>query len=189
MNQQTYRKITDGIRRLENGEKIVQFINSIATKIVYMAYVVGIIILFDEKNKGLARFVAVTAISFILVSIVRRFINSERPYTMYDFKPIIEKNKRGESMPSRHVFSAFIIGMAFLYIGEIPLGIIVFVCGLIIAIVRVISGVHFPKDVIGRDSVRCSRILHILELREFKAGLKSHNKCLKWEFKYGSKIF
>ena len=138
MNQQTYRKITDGIRRLENGEKIVQFINSIATKIVYMAYVVGIIILFDEKNKGLARFVAVTAISFILVSIVRRFINSERPYTMYDFKPIIEKNKRGES----------IIGMAFLYIGEIPLGIIVFVCGLIIAIVRVISGVHFPKDVI-----------------------------------------
>ena len=158
MNQQTYRKITDGIRRLENGEKIVQFINSIATKIVYMAYVVGIIILFDEKNdfktfklgknKGLARFVAVTAISFILVSIVRRFINSERPYTMYDFKPIIEKNKKGESMPSRHVFSAFIIGMAFLYIGEIPLGIIVFVCGLIIAIVRVISGVHFPKDVI-----------------------------------------
>ena len=112
MNQQTYRKITDGIRRLENGEKIVQFINSIATKIVYMAYVVGIIILFDEKNKGLARFVAVTAISFILVSIVRRFINSERPYTMYDFKPIIEKNKKGESMPSRHVFSAFIIGMA-----------------------------------------------------------------------------
>ena len=139
MNQQTYRKITDGIRGLENGEKIVQFINSIATKIVYMAYVVGIIILFDEKNKGLARFVAVTA---------RRFINSERPYTMYDFKPIIEKNKKGESMPSRHVFSAFIIGMAFLYIGEIPLGIIVFVCGLIIAIVRVISGVHFPKDVI-----------------------------------------
>ena len=45
MNQQTYRKITDGIRGLENGEKIVQFINSIATKIVYMAYVVGIIIL------------------------------------------------------------------------------------------------------------------------------------------------
>ena len=105
MNQQTYRKITDGIRGLENGEKIVQFINSIATKIVYMAYVVGIIILF-------------------------------------------EKNKKGESMPSRHVFSAFIIGMAFFYIGEIPLGIIVFVCGLIIAIVRVISGVHFPKDVI-----------------------------------------
>ena len=66
MNQQTYRKITDGIRGLENGEKIIQFINSIATKIVYMAYVVGIIILFDEKNKGLARFVAVPAISFIL---------------------------------------------------------------------------------------------------------------------------
>ncbi len=39
---------------------------------------------------------AVTAISFILVSIVRRFINSERPYTMYDFKPIIKKRiKRG----------------------------------------------------------------------------------------------
>ena len=35
MNQQTYRKITDGIRGLENGEKIVQFINSIATKIIY----------------------------------------------------------------------------------------------------------------------------------------------------------
>lgn len=53
MNQQTYRKITDGIRRLENGEKIVQFINSIATKIVYMAYVVGIIILLMRKIKDL----------------------------------------------------------------------------------------------------------------------------------------
>lgn len=64
MNQQTYRKITDGIRGLKNGEKIVQFINSIATKIVYMAYVVGIIILFDEKNKGLARFVACNSHKF-----------------------------------------------------------------------------------------------------------------------------
>ncbi len=53
MNQQTYRKITDGIRGLENGEKIIQFINSIATKIVYMAYVVGIIILLMRKIKDL----------------------------------------------------------------------------------------------------------------------------------------
>lgn len=148
MNQQNYRKITDGIRSLKNGEKIVQFINSLATKIVYMAYLVALVVLINDKNKDITRFVLVTAISFVLVSVVRRIINSERPYTMYDFKPIIEKDKKGESMPSRHVFSAFIIGMAFLYIGEISLSIIIFACGVIIAVVRVLSGVHFPKDVI-----------------------------------------
>ena len=51
-------------------------------------------------------------------------------------------------MPSRHVFSAFVIGMAFLHM-NIVLGIIILIIGCLMAVIRVIVGVHFPRDVIA----------------------------------------
>ena len=51
-------------------------------------------------------------------------------------------------MPSRHVFSAFVIAMSALYIC-IPLGICMMLLAVIMAFERVICGVHFPKDVIA----------------------------------------
>lgn len=55
-------------------------------------------------------------------------------------------------MPSRHVFSAFIIGMAYLYV-SIPMGIVIMMIGVLLATVRVIAGVHFPKDVIAGAAI------------------------------------
>ena len=79
--------------------------------------------------------------------------DQKRPYVVYDFTPLIVKEKKGQSMPSRHVFSAFVIAMSALYIC-IPLGIFMMLLAVIMAFERVICGVHFPKDVIGRGSYR-----------------------------------
>lgn len=86
--------------------------------------------------------------SFIFVSFIRKCLDSPRPYTKYNITPIVKKDKEGESMPSRHIFSITIIAMCWLYIYQ-PVGIILLVMTLVLAVLRVVMGVHFIKDVIA----------------------------------------
>ena len=92
--------------------------------------------------------IVVPATAFVVVSIFRNFIDSPRPYTKYEITPLINKDKIGESFPSRHTLSAFLITMTGFYV-YFPVGIVLAVMSLIIAITRVVSGVHFTKDVIA----------------------------------------
>ena len=57
------------------------------------------------------------------------------------------KDKKGSSMPSRHVFSATIISVSVFFMLPV-LGISLFLIALAIAVLRVVLGVHFIKDVI-----------------------------------------
>ena len=54
--------------------------------------------------------------SFIVVSFFRKCIDAQRPYVKYNITPLVKKDKEGESMPSRHVFSITIIAMCWFYI-------------------------------------------------------------------------
>ena len=116
-------------------------------KDLYMAYFVMLIFLAVNRDERVIRIVLVTGISFILVSIFRYVVDAPRPYTLYEFKPVVKKEKTGQSMPSRHVFSAFVIGMSALYI-SVHLGILILADSFLMCFMRVIAGVHFPKDVI-----------------------------------------
>ena len=95
----------------------------------------------------LAVTITVPFISFVVISVIRAVLNSPRPYELYKIKPVINKETRGKSFPSRHVFSAFVIGTTVLY-SNIILGIIVFAVGILIGFIRVIAGVHFIRDVL-----------------------------------------
>lgn len=148
MTQETYIKITEKIRATRYGEKIVVFINKLLTEIVYIAFFALLANLALHRDKDIIRIVLVTGISFVLVSVSRHFIDAERPYIKYNFAPLVQKEKKGESMPSRHVFSAFVIGVAFLYM-NVALGIIMLIIGTLMAVTRVVVGVHFPRDVIA----------------------------------------
>jgi phosphatidylglycerophosphatase B len=101
-----------------------------------------------EDYLMLTKCIVVPATAFVVVSIFRKLIDSSRPYTKYDITPLINKDKIGESFPSRHTLSAFLITMTGFYV-YFPVGIVLAVMSLIIAITRVVSGVHFTKDVIA----------------------------------------
>ena len=148
MKGTTYIKISDFVRKYRYGERIVKYGNIFVTRVVYVAFFMLLTMLLIQKDERMIRVVLVTGVSFILVSIARHFMNAPRPYTLYDFDAIIKKDKVGESMPSRHVFSAFVIGMAFLYTYPV-VGIIIFADGILMGFGRVVAGVHFPKDVIA----------------------------------------
>ena len=95
-----------------------------------------------------AKLILAPLTSFIFISFIRKCLDSPRPYTKYNITPIVKKDKEGESMPSRHIFSITIIAMCWLYIYQ-PVGIILLVRTLVLAVLRVVMGVHFIKDVIA----------------------------------------
>ena len=86
--------------------------------------------------------------TFVLVSLFRKKFNAPRPYEKWQVKPLIPKDTKGNSFPSRHVFSIYIIAMAAWYVW-MPLGVILCVAGGFLAAVRVIGRVHFVKDVVA----------------------------------------
>ena len=102
-----------------------------------------------HSTEECVRLVLVSAIPFILVSAVRLVLNYERPYELVDLKPFEKMRKRrkaGKSFPSRHVFSAFLIGVLLLCY-NLPVAVATLVVGLFLAIERALLGIHFPKDV------------------------------------------
>lgn len=148
MKQETYVNISEFVRKFRYGEAIVKYLNIFVTRIIYVAFILFLAILLWHRNDKFIRVVLVCGVSFVLISIFRKLFDADRPYTRYDFEPIMKKSKTGHSMPSRHVFSGAIIAMAFLYVSPLW-SIPIFVCTVIMCFGRVIAGVHFPKDVIA----------------------------------------
>lgn len=85
-------------------------------------------------------------VPYIIVSIIRKIIKAPRPYELYEFYETPPKNKTGQSFPSRHVFSAFVIAILS-YAVSLWLSIALFVLGICLAVSRVLLGIHFIRDV------------------------------------------
>ena len=102
-------------------------------------------------QEGLAKqvgiYLFIPASGFVILSFLRKKINAPRPYEEWDIKPLLDRDSPGQSMPSRHVFSATIISMACIH-ASLSLGIILLVLSAFLGLVRVLGGVHYPKDVV-----------------------------------------
>ena len=89
----------------------------------------------------------IPASGFVILSFLRKKINAPRPYEEWDIKPLLDRDSPGQSMPSRHVFSATIISMACMH-ASLPIGMICLTLSAFLGLVRVLGGVHYPKDVV-----------------------------------------
>jgi|SRR5699024_2606866 len=148
MNEKIYENISSLIYRHQYGPQMLKLINKIVTAIVYCTYPVFLFILAYNHDIMLWRALLTPGISFVLVSIFRNIFNAPRPYETLDILPIIKKDTKGKSFPSRHVFSVFVIATTIYQIFN-TLGVILFLIGIVLAIIRVLGGVHFPRDVIA----------------------------------------
>lgn len=95
----------------------------------------------------LAPLVGVTAVGFAAVSFFRRRFNAPRPYECCSIAPLIARDGAGKSFPSRHAFSAFAIAASW-FAGSAPVAVVLLVAAVVLAICRVLGGVHFPRDVV-----------------------------------------
>lgn len=152
MNKETYEKITEPIRSHPNGIRNLKLLNRVTTTSVYLIYPISLLVLLMNGDKRFWKVLFIPGVSFVLLSIFRNLLNAPRPYEVLDIVPIIDKETKGKSFPSRHVFSVFVIGMTLYYIFK-PLGIALMLIGIIVGIVRVLGGVHFPRDVIAGATI------------------------------------
>ncbi|MCD8334293.1 MAG: phosphatase PAP2 family protein [Clostridiales bacterium] len=134
------------------GEKGLNVANFVLTRLCYVAYPLALIVLAVGKDPRLLRCVLVPAVSFALLSVYRDLRNAPRPYEVLDIQPLIHKDKKGKSFPSRHVFSVFVIAMTFLWLKP-WLGAAFLAVGVVLALCRVVGGVHWPRDVIAGAAV------------------------------------
>lgn len=140
-----YRKMTAWFRRDEKRIQFLQYANFFLTWIFYIGYpvlLVWILIIHPDK---LMKCILVPGISFVILTMVRDRLNFARPYEDPWIHPLLHKETKGNSLPSRHVFSASVIAMTMLYF-SVPMGLTAFVLCVFSGAVRVIGGVHYPRD-------------------------------------------
>ena len=101
----------------------------------------------EGLGKQVLIYVFIPASGFVILSLLRKKINAPRPYEVWEIVPLLDRDSPGQSMPSRHVFSATIISMACLH-ASLSVGVILLVLSAFLGLVRVLGGVHYPKDVV-----------------------------------------
>ncbi len=172
MKRETYIQMTQPFRDNPRMARGIHMVNKLCTGSMYLAYPLLVLyLLWEEVSSAgmtgailhpfmvlmgaeslgpLSRVILVPAISFVVLSVFRYVLNRPRPYEQFDIVSVIKKDTKGKSFPSRHVFSAMMIALSYLLISPWPwLGFIFVVLSAALAVVRVVSGVHFISDVVA----------------------------------------
>ena len=95
----------------------------------------------------IARAILVPGLAFWMGTLLRARLNFPRPYEQPGFIPLVPKSTRGNSCPSRHALSAAVLGMVWLYFYP-AVGVGMLAIAALICLLRVLSGVHFIRDVL-----------------------------------------
>lgn len=129
--------------------KLLRTFNGLMTVVMPIVYLTLLATTYIQEGLGkqVLMYVFVPATGFVILSFLRKKINAPRPYEEWTIKPLLDRDSPGQSMPSRHVFSATIISMACLH-ASLSVGVILLVLSALLGLVRILGGVHFPKDVV-----------------------------------------
>ena len=147
--QEWYDKRKSSLLRHPQLLQLMRVFNRMMTVLMPLAYLslLGTVLISKGLGQDLYAYILVPALGFLLLTLVRKWINQPRPYETWEIVPLLDKDSSGNSMPSRHVFSATVISMCLLYFFWLP-GLICLLLSAGLGVVRVIGGVHYPKDVL-----------------------------------------
>lgn len=147
--QEWYNHIAANIENKPFFLILLRTFNRFMTVVMPIVYLTLLVTTYLQEGLGkqVWIYVFVPASGFVILSLLRKKINAPRPYEEWTIKPLLDRDSPGQSMPSRHVFSATIISMACFH-ASLSLGIILLVLSAFLGLVRVLGGVHYPKDVV-----------------------------------------
>ena len=147
--QEWYDHIAGKIENRTIFLRLLRAFNRFMTIVMPMIYLTLLATTYLQQGLGkqVGIYLFIPASGFVILSFLRKKINTPRPYEEWDIKPLLDRDSPGQSMPSRHVFSATIISMACLH-ASLSVGVILLVLSALLGIVRVLGGVHYPKDVV-----------------------------------------
>ena len=147
MTGEGYKALNKRLWKNPYSTDILSVLSGGATAITVSLYVFTLFFLFISRDFRVIMIVCPPLAGFIFVTMLRQGLNLKRPFEKYDFVPLIEKARKSNSFPSRHVASAFLIGVSMLVISPF-LSLPIIISGFVIAVCRVLSGVHYIMDVV-----------------------------------------
>ena len=147
--QEWYDHITGKIENKPIFLRLLRTFNRFMTVVMPIVYLTLLATTYLQEGLGkqVLIYVFIPASGFVILSFLRKKINAPRPYEVWKIVPLLDRDSPGQSMPSRHVFSATIISMACLHT-SLTMGMICLILSAFLGLVRVLGGVHFPKDVV-----------------------------------------
>ena len=141
-----YEELTKNYQTDEK-KKLLRLCNKIVTNTYYVVYPLLLLYLFVKQSEKLLPTILIPLFSIVAITLLRKVLARPRPYEEYPIDQILEKETQHNAMPSRHVFSASIIAMMCFSASPI-LACILLVLAAIEGYIRVVGGVHYPRDVI-----------------------------------------
>ena len=147
--QEWYDHIAGNIENKPFLLTLLRTFNRFMTVVMPMIYLTMLATTYLQQGLGtqVGIYLFIPASGFVILSFLRKKINAPRPYEVWEIVPLLDRDSPGQSMPSRHVFSATIISMACLH-ASLSVGVILLVLSAFLGLVRVLGGVHYPKDVL-----------------------------------------
>ena len=147
--QEWYGHMASNIKNKPFLLSLLRTFNRFMTVVMPIVYLTLLTTIYFREGFGkqVCVYVFIPASGFVTLSFLCKKINAPRPYEEWDIKPLLDRDSPGQSMPSRHVFSATIISMACLH-ASLTMGMICLTLSTLLGLVRVLGGVHFPKDVV-----------------------------------------
>ena len=100
-----------------------------------------------ELMQHIARAILVPGVTFWLGTALRARLDFPSPYEQPGFVPLVAKETKGHSFPSRHALSAAVLAMTWLRFFP-AVGVAMVIITLLICALRVLVGVHSVPDVL-----------------------------------------
>ena len=163
MTPERYQKILHWLNAHPTAKRLVILLNHWLPAVPFVCYPVLLVLLnlqwFQLLRGGLnqtaldfmqciARAILVPGFVFLGGTLLRKKLNFPRPYEQPGFTPLVEKETHGQSFPSRHALSAAVLAAVWFSfypaVGGVMVAVTVAIC-----VLRVLAGVHFPRDVIA----------------------------------------
>ena len=147
--QEWYDHIAGKIENKSFLLSLLKSFNRFMTVVMPIVYLTLLVITYLQQGLGkqVLMYVFVPASGFVILSLLRKKLNAPRPYEVWEIVPLLDRDSHGQSMPSRHVFSATIISMVCFHISP-TIGMACLTLSAFLGLVRVLGGVHYPKDVV-----------------------------------------
>lgn len=147
MTADRYRAVIGWFNARPAAKKLLRAVSLGSVAAVYLLYAGLVVLMMLRGNSLLWPLLVVPAVVFVLGTALRRAINRPRPYETLGFAPLFPKDTKGQSLPSRHCFSAACIAVAAIPVSPAAAAVLAGLA-VVIALTRVLCGVHYISDVL-----------------------------------------
>lgn len=148
MRSEQYEKIRVWFEKTPRRMKALRAAYQGLPLLTAVSYPVCLLLCLLYRRELLLRAVLAPAVMFAAVSVFREMFDFPRPYEKDGIVPLIAREKKGRSFPSRHAASAGMIAAVWLAV-YVPAGIAFVLITVLIAASRILAGVHYVRDVLA----------------------------------------